>query len=368
MNRQERRKLRVPPPNPNINKNHIVKPTDDPLNAEGHVVFPALMLPAFRNTLAVEKGVQNNLLISTYGGLGDVICAEPTIRFALENFKDVEISVITDYPQLFRHLKLKNLFDANFDKPDFNEYYVFHTMFPGNHIQMDFMSPLLTHCVEYMCLCAFRCQMPPEYKKLKLVPTQTDFERVANMKMDSSVVIHAGRHWQSNTMPDWWWNGIIGGLRARGITPILVGKDVVDIRGTVEVNTEGCIDLRNQLKVMETIALMQSAKVVLTNDSSPLHMAASGDAWIGFMATAKRSDLITHWRGPRNEFGYKMKNFSLGGAWEIFDFCPNKTKEVTVNDVGEKLLGWLPEPEVVSEWAAQKLASELLQGRELMGN
>ena len=101
------------------------------------------------------------------------------------------------------------------------------------------------------------------------------------------------------TFPKAFWDKVINRLCDRGLTPILIGADADDNRSTVDVDASRCLDLRNKLSLTESVWFLQNATVLLTNDSSPLHMAASGDAWIGYIATCKHPDMITHWRRGR---------------------------------------------------------------------
>ena len=105
---------------------------------------------------------------------------------------------------------------------------------------------------------------------------------------------------------------------------------------------------------METISLIKQSKVILTNDSSPLHMAVDSDAWIGYIATCKHPDCIAHWR--RGEWSWRMVNHGKGGIWDVLDYCPNKKNEVTAEFVPEALLRtWLPDPVEYARWAVSKL-------------
>jgi hypothetical protein len=128
-----------------------------------------------------------------------------------------------------------------------------------------------------------------------------------------------------------------------------------DNRGTVDVNPEGCIDLRNKTSLMETMYLLKCATSLITNDSSPMHMAAVGNAYIAFVASAKHHDYLYHWRKPifadQPVWSWRMKHFNLGGMWDTMDHCPNKKEEVTVDKCSEKLLAtWLPEPAEMPQW------------------
>ncbi len=168
-----------------------------------------------------------------------------------------------------------------------------------------------------------------------------------------ALLIHPGRHWQSKTFPAVWWNAIISGLVKKGLNPIIIGANTDDNRGTVDVDTQGCIDLRNKTSINDLMWLCKNAKVVLSNDSAPIHLAAAGDAWIGFVATCKHPDFITHWR--KGQWQWREKNFGKGGLWDIIDYCPNKENEVSAEFVPPEILeSWLPEPEEMVEWATEK--------------
>jgi hypothetical protein len=316
------------------------------------VQIPALALPGFRSSYAIQQGIEKNLILKTWGGLGDQICAEPTLRFALKTFKGCDISLASEHPTLFRHLAFKNVYDLKKVQPLWENYFPFDTIRPPTDIQWQFMSHMLVNCVDYPALCAFRMQLPTADREVHLAPTPEDFDFIHyRVNAPASVAVHAGRHWPSKTFPKWFWDEVLDILvRQGGLTPILIGADTDDNRGTVDVDTSGCIDLRNQLSVMQSVALLQAVPVLLTNDSAPLHMAASGDAAIGFIATCKHPDLITHWRAGK--WAHKMQNFGRGGIWDVLDFCPNKDSEVSGEFVPDDLLkSWLPDPKTFADWA-----------------
>lgn len=283
--------------------------------------------------------------------LGDQICAEPTLRYALKMFKDCEISLASELPELFKHLPFKRVFDLREATPNYNNYLCFETITPPNDTNLvwQFFSHMLTNCVDFPSLCALRLQLPITDKEINLVGERPNTE----LDLVGRVVIHAGKHWQSKTFPATFWQDVIDRLVCYGVEPILIGADIDDNRGTVNVNPQQCLDLRNKLTISESIYVCKAAAVVLTNDSAPLHMAASGDAWIGYIATAKHPDMITHWR--HGEWQWREKNFGKGGVWEIIDFCPNKKQNVEAEFVPPELLeSWLPDPFEMADWALEK--------------
>ena len=317
------------------------------------VQIPALALPGFRTSYAVQQGIEKNLILKTWGGLGDQICAEPTLRFALKAFKGCDVSLASEHPELFRHLPFKNVYDLKKVQPLWENYFPFDTIRPPSDIQWQFMSHMLVNCVDYPSLCAFRMQLPVADREVLLVPSREDYNHVIEipgLALDNSIAVHAGRHWPSKTFPKEFWDEVLFTISRCGFVPVLIGANTDDNRGTVDVDTTGCLDLRNKLSIMQSVALLQAVPALLTNDSAPLHMAASADTHIGFVATCKHPDLITHWRGGR--WGRNMKNFGRGGIWDVLDFCPNKESEVSAEFVPEDLLkSWLPDPKTFAGWA-----------------
>lgn len=306
-------------------------------------------------------------MMRTWGGLGDQICAEPTIRYALRKFKDCEFFLASEFPVLFKHLhpQFKFVYDINEDEINYEKYFLFDMIKPPNDSNMtwQFMSHLLTNCIDFPSLCAFRLQLPIEDKEIKLYsepPKNIPYEVMKDII--GGIVIHPGAHWQAKTFPAKFYNGLTNHLRFKGETPILIGGALDDNRGTVKnINTSGCHDLINKLSVEESTWVCQNAAVVLTNDSSPMHMAASGKAWIGFVATVKHPDMIMHWRTPPGMehlgpmWSWREKNFGKGGIWEHIDYCPNKKNQLEVEEVAPALLeSWLPDPSEMAQWALER--------------
>lgn len=335
-----------------------------PITHPSHrVSVPTEHLPGFRTTIAEERGNLQRIMLRTWGGLGDQICAEPTIRYALKKFKNCEFFLASEFPELFKHLHkdFKFVYDINQDDVNYSKYFVFDTIKSPDDSNMvwQFMSHLLTNCVDFPSLCAFRLQLPVADKIIQLsgasAPslTREQFETIKD-----GILIHPGAHWQIKTFPAWWWNSVLNAIRYAGKVPVLIGGALDDNRGTVDVDASGCLDLRNKMRVEESIWACQQAAVVLTNDSSPLHMAASGNAFIGYVATCKHPDMITHWR--LNEmrqptWQWRETNHGTGGIWDHIDYCPNKTNQLEVEDVPDELRdSWLPNPHEFAKWALEK--------------
>lgn len=326
------------------------------IDPNARIAIPISHLPIARTQIAIDRGVERNLLFRTWGGVGDQMCAEPTLRYALRMFKDCDISLASEIPELFGHLKFKEVFDLRKVRPNYDKYFCFETITPPDQSNLvwQFFSHMLVNCVDFPSLCALRQQMPVADREIFLVGKEPAILSEISAALLNGVIVHPGKHWPSKTFPKDFWDRVLASLLTRNIKPILIGADTDDNRGTVDVNTEGCLDLRNKLSIMESIWACQAAKVVITNDSSPLHMAASGNAWIGYIATCKHPDLITHWR--KGQWQWREHNFGKGGIWEVLDYCPNKKHEVSAEFVGEEMLRtWLPNPYEVANWVEEKL-------------
>lgn len=323
------------------------------LHETQEIQMPAMWLPSFRTGLAAQRGAERNLMFHTWGGLGDQVCAEPAMRYAIKHFHDCKFTLASEQPALFRHLPFERVFDLEQEQPIWNKYFVFRTIQDVTHIQWEFMSHMLIQAVDYCSLNMFRLQMPIADREINLDPLPPQPHIEMQIPKVPQVVIHAGRHWQSKSFPKDWWDAVLEQLNKEGILPILIGANTDDNRGTVDVDPQHCLDLRNQTSINDLMWICKNAQVLLTNDSSPLHIAAAGRAWIGFIATCKHPDYITHHR--QGVWGWRMKNFGRGGIWDHQNYCPNVTQTVEVDKVPPDMLrSWLPDPKDYALWAAEK--------------
>ena len=325
--------------------------------------LPARQIPACRAAIACNAGVNKNVLVTAWGGIGDHVAAEPTLRYILKTFKDCKVSLSTLHPEFYEHLKFDKVFNLNHEMPKYSDFlrldtYVCHDergLFP------DYVSHPLTHAVDFSSLCALRRQLPNKDKEIQL--PRREPSHPAFKELPLNVLVHAGRHWQANTFPKDWWDAVIARLVEGGVNPILIGQErtVIDFdsasskQGVVGLGDYKCIDLRNRTSLTDLIWLCQNAKVVLSSDSGPMHIAASGDAWIGFVGGCKHPDLITHWR--HGELGWRTKNFVKGGVWDLQDYAPYNTAAMKIDqEVSEEVLrSWLPSPEEYADWAIERV-------------
>lgn len=344
------------PPMRQIVRGEILRTTPDQLSKDGVIVYPAMMLPSYRLCLAQEKKLEKNFLIRTHGGLGDVISAEPAIRYAVNNFtkNGTQITIDSYFPELFTHLSVKEIIDRKKKFPVYEDYLVFDTLYTEEVLHYEFFIHGANHVVDHHSLTMWKMQLPVRDRSITLIPSDENKKKAEIINPQTDVIVHAGRTWQSRTVPVWFWNKVTPLLVKMGLRPVLIGKESGALVGNLPIETDGCFDLRDKLSIMESVAVLQRGKVLLTNDSAPHHMAASGDSSIGLITTVRHPDLLMHWR--HGHFGWGIKNFSKGGVWELIDMCPNAVNDVRLEKAEQTLVdSWMPDPEEYTEWARSQI-------------
>lgn len=319
-------------------------------------------LPQYRQQVSLQYGCDKRMAIVTYGGLGDVLCAEPTARYTCEILKPAlgleSVTVVTRFLDLFKHLPVETLLtgsDGKLDVIDGQKKY--HWVYCG-HSEGNLQHSFFTHNsmlpVDYPALSALHMQLPLRYRTLQTHIAETGWKPEGNM-----VYVHPGAHWESKRFPKEWWDAVLDGLCIRGMAPVLIGGPPTNDQlnpGTVDVNSSGCLDLRGKLTIAETAEHLSKAQVLLTNDSFPLHMATIGQAYIGFFATAKDPEWLMHYRMDYDkiEFGWRMENLARGGAYQR-TFTARPGSNHLSKATPEELKSWLPDPRIVAAWAESKL-------------
>ena len=263
---------------------------------------------------------KRHIYISVSGGLGDQINAEPAIRFMKKYiYPEADIIVATHFPRIFQHLKDKITVvkqgEANLK--DDTPYYIISSLPDVKEIIWTIVSNLLCHTVDYCSIALLRRTLPMKDRQPKLIVNLQDManliDTIGIRNLNDLVVIHPGRHWHSKTFPVKWWQEVINGL-AKNCKVCIIGKNSpgdppdykAGARGTVDVRCpKNAIDLRDLLDLGSLIALLQSAKVLISNDSAPIHIAGAFDNHIVLIPSCKHPDHVLPYRHGRID--YKTK-------------------------------------------------------------
>lgn len=249
---------------------------------------------------------KKHVYISVNGGLGDQIQAEPAIRFMKEQvYPNADIQIATHWPRIFQHLNLPTFEHGKFQPNGDTPYYLVSSLPGPETVQWSIVSNLLCHTIDYCSMALLRRILPNKDKQVKLKVNLSDIANLVDIvgiqKLDDLVVVHAGRHWQAKSLPKKWWQAVVDGLANKGLKVCLIGKDE-DLRGVWDIDCpKKGIDTRNLLDVGSLFALISSAKLLITNDSAPLHIAGAFCNWV-ITIPFKHPDHILPWRNGRQDY------------------------------------------------------------------
>lgn len=161
-----------------------------------------------------------------------------------------------------------------------------------------------------------------------------------------------------NCFPLEWWQTIVDGL-ANEVPLCLIGSDTEPTRGTAQVRVpDNVIDTRNLLDLGGFFAIVSSAKLLITNDSSPVHVAGAFNNDIILIPSCKHWDHVLPFRKDP-ETGvisnqYKAialcKKLTLDDC-ESAPTCVNGSSAEFIKDKWEN---YLPEPQQVIDEAIKR--------------
>ena len=321
------------------------------------VVFNDLLFNIIRRDAEIYDSIpddyvsKHRIWINVQGGMGDQIQAEPTIRFALKHvWTNVDLRVSTHYPEFFTHLPVvcKKHEDPLWIGCDGEPF--IRVSLPGPEtIQWKIVSNLMCHTVDF-CAMAVLCRILPDMDKTYQIEVKDaakeNVKKLAGRENFSNcVLVHAGRHWESKTIPKEWWQAVVDGIISIGLTPILVGKDE-ETRGVLKLDGRGkSLDLTNLLSLSEFVATISLVPILISNDSSPVHIAGAFDNWIVLIPTCKHPDHLLPYR-------HGTKAYKTAALYKKIAIDDMETAPTTVyGSLADKLFGkwedYLPDIETV---------------------
>jgi len=214
-------------------------------------------------------------------GLGDLICATPTIKKLHDSYQQ-KITILSKMPELFKmNPYVKKSFKASsIDRDYFNKNYTMHNSFylvgkkdeRGIEMKHNMMDIRQFHAIHLGFMlnedeleCYYR---PIEPKK--------------NFIHEKYAVIHPVNSWPNRTWSQDNWNKLCEELIKWGYTIVAVGKDssetgFFNVQKPVHEMGNNIINLMNQTSISETWHLINDAAVVITMDSGILHLAGTTD-------------------------------------------------------------------------------------------
>jgi len=293
-----------------------------------------------------------NINVQVHGGLGDQICAEPVIRYIIEKaYPDARIHVTTWYPRAFMHLPVPVYDMGTFKPKDDTSYYEIHTMAKHGCPSWRYVSPNQMHTTDYSSVMSLRGTIPNDCKHIKLKVLKEDYEELekvvgSDLDFDNCVLVHAGRGWPSKTFPKEYWEEVVRELSKVGRV-ILIGKHISDEQGVVKLDNipSDVINTINLLSLGGIFALVSKAKVLLTNDSAPVHIAGAFDNYIALIPTCKAPDHVIPYRYGHQT--YKSASLYKRLVCADIDSRPTMVHGQDIDWVNGDIMDYLPEVDVV---------------------
>jgi hypothetical protein len=234
-----------------------------------------------------------HIFMDIQGGLGDQVCAEPVVRYAINHLynENDDIIIATHFPEIFKHLNVQII---NHDEKEIlqtNKIYYHMLSLPGpDKILWAFISPTLSHTTDYISIAMLHRVLLEKNKKITLTYSEEDLEnikKITNCNFENLILVHPNKSWESKTFPTEWWQEIINEL-SKEYTVGIIGKEIDENMTLLPVEAkENCIDYRNLLSLNELFALIGNAKLLITGDSSPIHISGAFDNFVIFIATCK---------------------------------------------------------------------------------
>lgn len=299
---------------------------------------------------------KRNILIRLSAGLGDQIESEPVARFVRKIYPDANMYLTTHHPRAFQHLEKENIkvFDYT-NWTGLTEALLVMENNPTEGKSINRLTQVLFHPTDFSSISMVRRTIPHEEKQIKIANDANDVGSVLNLLKDQNqekpiVVVHAGKWWPSKTFPKPWWQKVVD-LLSEKLSVVLIGKTLSEKQGYLDIDCpEDGFDFRDFTGLGENIALISLAKVTVSNDSSPIHIAGAFDNWIVLVPTSKHPNHVIPWRKGCQT--YKTKTLYKKLLIDDLEVRHTEFYFDTINMLpkGKTIEEYLPEPEdVVSE-------------------
>ena len=298
---------------------------------------------------------RKKLFIWALGGLGDVISAEPVVRYIREHvYPDADIWLMSEQCEVYSHIEGLNL-THDYPKIELDAVIEMNThQLPwdgfGKYMPFQF-----THCVDWVSAITLGQQLPDDDKEIRLTyePEHLKEARDICPTLENLVLVHPGIAWVSKTFPIEYWQSIIDGLKAEGFEVGIIGKDVKESHGVLPVNAEGCVDFRNKLSMKGLFALISKAKTLISNDSAPIHIAGAFDNNIILIPTCKHPDHILPFRNRSKDYKTKALYKKVMEGDNLFNMDANEVWIAKDIPKGHTIEEYLPEVADVIETTKQ---------------
>ena len=298
---------------------------------------------------APEYFYPKNVAVKVTAGLGDQIDAEPVIRYLKEKvYPKDNVVVKTNFPRVFEHLNVE-IYDENKVYPGFK---VYETLPEVESPVWKYLAQSLCHTTDFSSISVLGWMIPDIDKQIKLEASLKEavslLEIVGRRDLSKYVLVHPGKGWASKTFPKEYWQEIINTLAEKEVPTAIIGKYISENQGLVDLDCpQGVLDLRDNLDLGALIALISQSKILLSNDSAPVHIAGAFDNWIVLIPTCKHPDHVLPYRN--GEKIYKTVSLYKKLVCDYIDSTPTMVEGQTIDYVKGDIIEYLPDVKEVIE-------------------
>ena len=255
------------------------------------------------------------IIVNMGGGLGDQICAEPIVRELRRLHPYDYLLIKSHWPELWDNLKDYKIDgivpkDVTEYPAETLQYYTYCG--PDISMQMGGMTHSNMSSTELTSYLALNRPLPPEKREIRLDSTQAITEAMQEKLnctlewLNSAIVMHPGLTWPTRTLAVIVWLELIQLLLNENNHIVIIGQggpyqgpgrpEKIGVLDFSVPDNKNIIDARNKLTVSETLAVLKHSRVLISNDSSPIHLAGATDIWILGVFTTKHPHFVLPYR------------------------------------------------------------------------
>lgn len=269
------------------------------------------------------------LNLSECNGLGDLICATPTIKVLSESYGK-RITVLSKMPELFKNNPSveKSYKYSSIDVDFFAENYIMHNSFYNmgkkNERGIEYKHNRID--IRQMHAINLGFQLLPSEMDCYYRPTEECKFEIHKSQEDQYVLIHPVQTWASRTWDADKWMDLTKRLNDLGVYVVSIGKDSSE-KGFFNVDKpvfnfeiEHGMNLMNQTTISDCWHLIKNARAFITMDSGLLHLAGTTHTQIVYL----QSSINPYFRIPykNGEYG-KNVHLAVGSC---NSFCASDMK------------------------------------------
>jgi ADP-heptose:LPS heptosyltransferase len=257
------------------------------------------------------------LNLSECNGLGDLICATPTIKKIHDSYGQ-KITVLSKIPELFKTNPYveKSLKSSSIDIDYFNENYLMHNSFynvgkrneRGIEMRHNMMDIRQFHAI-HLGFMLGKDEMECFYQPLTPLTIEVP---------EKYVLIHPVSTWESRTWKAENWMQLTQSLNDLGYNVISIGKDSSETgffnvdKPTFSFEIEKGMNLMNKTSISDCWHLINKAHCFVTMDSGLLHLSGTTDTHIIHLGSSIKPEFRIPYRKGRQ--GVYKYDYVRGGC------------------------------------------------------